>query len=300
MPVRPTGPTCAEASRSSGELLAGNATAETHIWLLLEVPGSWAREAIASPGIDEPLRRHLQGFLDANAGSRLQLIRRPGHRAASPACFIGVSSEASWLLELSLDRLDDLLDIDLSEVIATGRHARASERRRPLHLVCTHGRRDTCCATFGQPLYAALAACDASEVWQTTHVGGHRFAGCVISLPQGYCYGRVEPEAAGDLLAAHRKSELFDLRFLRGRTCYAAPTQAAEIELRRELGLVSIDALSHLQTRPAGGGHEVSFSDGERVHRVKVDMRAVEAMRPKSCGDEPSSVEQFETVQLGS
>ena len=46
----------------------------------------------------------------------------------------------------------------------------------PLLLVCTHGRRDACCAQFGRPTAMALARRYGTAVWETTHVGGDRFA----------------------------------------------------------------------------------------------------------------------------
>ena len=46
----------------------------------------------------------------------------------------------------------------------------------PVFLVCTHAKRSACCARFGAPLAQALAARQPRQVWETTHVGGHRFA----------------------------------------------------------------------------------------------------------------------------
>ena len=58
-------------------------------------------------------------------------------------------------------------------------------------LVCTHGRHDTCCGTFGFPIYDALRdgyAADTAgglRIWQVSHLGGHRFAPNVVDMPQG-------------------------------------------------------------------------------------------------------------------
>ncbi len=55
-------------------------------------------------------------------------------------------------------------------------------------LVCTHGRRDTCCGARGMELLGALG--DAPRfghpdvrLWRTSHTGGHRFAPTAIALP---------------------------------------------------------------------------------------------------------------------
>ena len=50
----------------------------------------------------------------------------------------------------------------------------------PLYLVCTHGKRNVCCARLGGPLAQALAARHPGQVWETTHVGGHRFAANLV------------------------------------------------------------------------------------------------------------------------
>ncbi|MFF9667034.1 sucrase ferredoxin, partial [Streptomyces althioticus] len=49
---------------------------------------------------------------------------------------------------------------------------------------------------------AELAAAGHSEVWEVTHLGGHRFAPTMLVLPYGYAYGRLTPESAKDVLAA--------------------------------------------------------------------------------------------------
>jgi hypothetical protein len=59
----------------------------------------------------------------------------------------------------------------------------------PLYLVCAHGRRDVCCARFGGPLARALSAAHPLQVWETTHVGGHRYAANLVILPHGLYYG---------------------------------------------------------------------------------------------------------------
>ena len=47
----------------------------------------------------------------------------------------------------------------------------------PIVLVCAHGRRDACCARLGPPLFDALAPhCPPDALWQSSHLGGHRFA----------------------------------------------------------------------------------------------------------------------------
>lgn len=67
-------------------------------------------------------------------------------------------------------------------------------------MVCTHGSRDACCATFGFPLYRKLrSVCREGSnlrVWRATHFGGHRFAPTMMTFPDGRSWGYLD-EAIG-------------------------------------------------------------------------------------------------------
>ena len=53
-----------------------------------------------------------------------------------------------------------------------------------------------CCAERGRPIAEALAARWPEETWETTHLGGHRFAGTLLALPSGLALGRLDPTSA--------------------------------------------------------------------------------------------------------
>src|SRR5262249_30443840 len=113
----------------------------------------------------------------------------------------------------------------------------------PLLLVCTHGKHDRCCARYGRPLHAALReGLDDDWVWQVSHIGGDRFAGNLVCLPEGLYFGRVGPDDAWPLLEDYLRRRV-RLENFRGRSCYPFAVQAAEHRLREEFGLLEIDAL---------------------------------------------------------
>jgi uncharacterized tellurite resistance protein B-like protein len=102
--------------------------------------------------------------------------------------------------------------------------ASAPERlASPLLLVCTHGSRDRCCGSLGVPLAQGLKG----EVWQVSHLGGHRFAPTLWELPSWKVYGRVDCQA-WNLGQRHR--------FLRGHAAYDPRLQVFEgwLEASRE------------------------------------------------------------------
>src|SRR5699024_12694878 len=68
--------------------------------------------------------------------------------------------------------------------------------RQPLMLVCTHGKRDVCCALKGRPLAAELNDhFGNSLVWESSHMKGHRFAAVSLPMPWAYSFGRLNAEA---------------------------------------------------------------------------------------------------------
>lgn len=114
------------------------------------------------------------------------------------------------------------------------------ERRR--YLVCTNGARDPCCAIRGPAVAQALERELPGQVYECSHLGGHRFAANVLVLPDELCFGRLDARTAA-ALAAELEAGRLPLDHLRGRTTLEPEQQAAEILVRRELGLTQLDDL---------------------------------------------------------
>lgn len=139
------------------------------------------------------------------------------------------------------------------------------------YFVCTHGQRDLCCAEFGMPVYRALRDRVQDRVWQTSHLGGHRFAANVLAAPTATLYGRVTPQDLDTLLAATESGSLYR-PLARGRTCYAPEVQAAEILSEIDSPLESVESLGERQWR-------VHFAAGTVV------VKAQDIISMASCGD---------------
>ena len=121
-------------------------------------------------------------------GVRTQLIRRPdrtGRQVRRPTVLIaGGPVGRRWLERRELDDPRALGELDpaaFADCAAPGFGAPAEAAL----LVCTHGRREVCCAKYGRPVAQALAARYGPLVWETTHVGGDRFAANLVVLPSG-------------------------------------------------------------------------------------------------------------------
>jgi hypothetical protein len=240
----PPAPGCATVARTLGETPEGTAT-PMRSWVLIEHPEAWARDvadrvlAEALPGrrlreLAELRRRH---------GLRPLLVRRPGYRArpaAGRTVLVGSAHPGHrWLERIQISDLRELADVDLAAV-AAGRGGIGTPVTEPVFGVCTHGTKDMCCATLGRPVARALADAAPGRVWETTHLGGDRFAGNVLTLPGGFLYGHVTATSAARLAAATDDGRVLP-ELLRGRTSVGMRSQVAEIAVRRVTGLHGLD-----------------------------------------------------------
>ncbi len=170
----------------------GTAPGDARAWLLIEHPGPWAAKPLDTPGL--PVIAHTA----AGLGIRVQLIKRPGKRAAGHIYCAWTGDPAPWMLRFDATSLPGQLGwLARGERLPGGRPA-----GQPLHLVCAHGNRDPCCGRFGGQLSRVLSA-RGYPVWESTHVGGHRFAPNLVILPEGLYYGPVDTEGAVAAIEAH-------------------------------------------------------------------------------------------------
>ena len=149
----------------------------------------------------------------------------------------------------------------------------------PLLVVCTHGKRDRCCARYGRPLYDGLRdAVPEDWLWQSTHLGGDRFAGNLVCLPEGLFFGRVGAEGAWTVLDEYLAGRV-DLEHYRGRSSYSFPQQAAERAVREATGLRGLSDLRLVSSAAAGAAEwTVRFAAGAEVYETRVTREDGELM----------------------
>lgn len=225
---------CAAASLARDEPLAGTAST-VRAFVAVEDPGPWGVRALVDSRLPDAVKGGLRG-LERQRGVKVLLVRRPlgGSRRNDGVRVLVAHAVGGWLEATVLDRVEDMLDLDLTDLSA-GRSPGLDRVADPAYLVCTHGRHDACCAERGRPFATALCRVAAEQTWEASHVGGDRFAANALVLPHGLYYGRLTEERAESFAQDHR-SGLLDLDHLRGRSRYPFAVQAAEIHLRRRLG----------------------------------------------------------------
>ncbi len=133
--------------------------------------------------------------------------------------------------------------LDLEKLAAGSAPAFGSVVGEPVFLVCTHAQRSACCARWGGPLAQALAARYPGQVYQTTHLGGHRFAANLVILPHGLYYGPVGLDGAVAAIGAYERGTVEPARY-RGRAGQPKATQQAEHALLAEGGSLDVAALA--------------------------------------------------------
>jgi len=240
---------CSVFSSQHGEPMFATAS-RADVWLLLEYNGAWGQKAFKESLIPGNVKSFFSVFLGSTPNSKLLLIKsRPGLLDPGISFFVGKADENEQALyEFKLDGYEDLMRLNLQAILAGNASYKANRRDEPLFLVCTNGRRDACCARSGLPVYMAMFEAAGSQAWQSTHVGGHRFAGNSVCLPHGIYYGRLSPADAAGIVESYRQGEM-TLEHLRGRACYPPAVQAGEYFLRRQSGIVGLDAFHLLDVQ---------------------------------------------------
>jgi hypothetical protein len=209
-------------------------------WLLIEHPGPWPHEA-ADAAQPAPLAALVQSAEEF--GVRVQLIRRPGRREVGDvrSVFLGWTAGPEPFLRHAQVSASapELAERDLKELAAGIMPSFGVVWDDPLYLVCTHGKRNVCCARLGGPLAQALAARHPGPVWETTHVGGHRFAANLVLLPHGLYYGPVTVALAAAAIDAYQHGSVVVDRY-RGRAGQPQAEQEAEYARLAEGGALSL------------------------------------------------------------
>ncbi|WP_293698299.1 sucrase ferredoxin [uncultured Agrococcus sp.] len=285
VPELKTGPSkregaCSILSQRAAEPLTGTAFTDSR-WLLVEHPGPWPSQAVDTALPAETLAE----VRDRAPGVRLALIRRPQARSVdAPVAFLAGGRPDAWLRRVQLQRYGDLVDLDL-EAIADGREPADGERiTEPTFFVCTHGRREVCCAEFGRPVMRAIAT-GGFAPWEITHIGGDRFAASMVVFPLGHYFGHLNPVSG---LSAARKyaTDRLQLGNVRGRSGYPNSVQTAELFLRERLSALGLHDATVLSwhERDEQAGVDIRVLDDH--YRVELTRQRHPEQLVNGCSDD--------------
>jgi hypothetical protein len=295
-------PFCRTATLAIAAPIGATATSDTDVWFVLEYCGPWAAKAWNAAELRPEVRAHVDAFAAERPRARIQLVRRTESRETKSPELVLASSrpDARHAARWCLGGYDDIRAIDLGRALDTLRAGDvpddAEALAKPMLLVCTNGKRDRCCAKWGLPIYEALKARSDACVWQTTHVGGHRYAPTLVWLPEGLCFGRVPHDGAAQLVDGLAAGSLVDLDWYRGRTALSEPAQAVEHAVRVASGALGVGEVVVDEVVEAGDEVRGLARAGGIPWRVELEREIGAELAPPSCGKPPEPVHRWRTI----
>ncbi len=304
MTARGTPAPCSSASLAAGEALAGTAPFAT-AWLIIEQEGPYGPNALIDSHLPGAIGHELTKRIDGTTIKAL-LVRKPGphaddhHQPQLRRVWWAFSEPGrvamrSWATE----RPEALLDLNLN-ALAEGNldsvHPDAVRDDVPLLAVCTNGRRDVCCALIGRPIAVSLSREPtwAGRVWESSHIGGHRFAPTMLVLPHGWVHGRFDQIGAIEVAEQARGGRVA-LHSARGRSSLPPAAQAADLAVRVTHNVQGIDDTR--VTPSDSDSNEWAVATPQDQWTVRVSS-IVGSSRPESCGQTPEPVRSFTSTIL--
>ncbi|MEI8080304.1 MAG: sucrase ferredoxin [Actinomycetes bacterium] len=223
-----------------------------------------------------------------NPEPHLQRTRRMWVARSTPGHVAMVSTTIADPRELLGLDLAALLDSELDDVVPA-----STAESAPLLLICTNGKRDACCAQLARPVADSLGTQERwrDRVWESSHLGGHRFAPTGLQLPHGWVHGRMDPENAAALMTAADAGAV-DLTRVRGRSSLSPAAQVADVVVRSTYRISGLDA-----TSVTAGADETEWvvSSATRSYLQRVEATTGPA-RTESCGAVAQLWKGFEAV----
>jgi hypothetical protein len=261
-------------------------------WLLIEVHGSWGRDAVGESELGPHAPAVWRQAMRAR-GIRVITIRRDlethHHEHTSGVRLVHVvggrpGATPARARRVVVDGLHQVVTATESIATGSGFGPEWIDDDDPYVLVCTNGRHDACCATFGRPMARALRRSRwAGRVWECSHIGGDRYAGNLVLLPESFYFGRLDAPGAERVLEELDAGRV-DLDHFRGRSTFSLVEQAAEHFVRTELSLAAVDAIRSVES--LGNGQvrlRVGREGRDETLLVAVERSRVPANTPLTC-----------------
>ena len=265
---------CSTTSRAAGVPLAGTAP-QAPAWLVLEQRIPWAARALESERLDADLRS-LLGSLPVTV-----LFARRQDVAGPERYWYSAADATSGLVSGYVSELVDVLSA--GGPLATLASTLPVD---PVLFVCANAKRDVCCAIESKPLLAQLS--ERADVWQCTHIGGHRFAPTALLLPTAMVYGRLTAEVAVAALDFASRDEI-ETTHARGCSWLTSLEQIADIHVRRRYQITCANSLTFEASDADTSTPQVTVrhADG-RSWQVLLQRRKSEPVL-EACGRDPLS-----------
>lgn len=194
---------CSQDPHNAKEPLAGTAYGAKRV-VLLELPhGGWGANPIRN--IETSISEKLLSLQSDGFARVLFISLEDDYHAAHP------DETRAYIYPEGVTTQTESLNETVDRIVSFGRGNDKgwSRTNRNVFLVCTHGKRDKCCAKYGYPIFQRCRQATREDprfehidVWRVSHLGGDRYAPNALVLPSGHMFGRLELGMEGDLLSS--------------------------------------------------------------------------------------------------
>ena len=224
---------CSVLSRNSAEPLAGSAPFARHFVFITWPKKYWQYEALeAKGGFPQGLKKWMKEQSEVNGKISIRLVSRAG--LGQDKVEIYIYPEKYCYSNVLPSQIPAVLESYFRDGITAAFSPAPIEGEQIF--ICTHGRHDKCCAKFGQELadkmrYHVSRQKTAVEVWDSSHLGGHRFAATMIDFPTGRAYGHLSADELPNYLASRKAAQVYG-RAYRGSVFLSGLEQVAEAHVQ--------------------------------------------------------------------
>ena len=172
--------TCSEFSRSINNDPCGTAIHTSKI-IVIDVHLPWPNKIL-----DHKLFTGFEKLVNHSFFSRTKILFRVPQNPDELKISIFQKQTPTVETSISYERTSDIKNIltDICEGHSTNTLAKKNITH-PIVLVCCHGTRDTCCGSAGTKLANELLQQTKFSIQKVSHLGGHRFAPTILTLPNG-------------------------------------------------------------------------------------------------------------------
>ena len=189
---------CADVSQQVNEPLYGTAVSIVNVWFLLEYSRPWRAKATEDNELPEAVQHGYKQKVGLSTAvfnsfakqNPIQTLHALSHFPPQGVSIVFLSNNTKTYYK-----------IDIASLLAEDNAFDSYLWTEPLYLVCTNGKRDRCCARQGANFFRTLQPLAGASVWQTTHLGGHRFAPTLLTLRRSHVWS-FTPNDAPTLLQA--------------------------------------------------------------------------------------------------
>jgi hypothetical protein len=285
-------PWCAALARALDEPLPGTAPVAPR-WVCVEHRGTWPSDITAHR--DDAVRAFLARV--TAAGWRPLLVRRAGRRPADGPTRVFLADTDPARPRVTVLRVVDPAELAGLVLPGPGEPLPGAAVTDPMLMVCTHGRRDRCCAVDGRALARAVLGTGEVDVWECTHLGGHRFAPTALVLPYGTLWAHLDDASLGGIVTQTADVEAAAPRY---RGCSGLDGPDAQALERAVFERVGWSLFARRRIVDVGGGAvRLVVLDGGRTESVwEATVQAGRVLPVPECGRPPENAPKLEAEHI--